>query len=81
MNKHSHNFINEYDGVGAFGLDRESDEETIKMYLQKFSDDTFMKLLIEKLSDQELTDIYDFIYVYLKKHLTEDEYHSFFLKE
>jgi hypothetical protein len=42
---HSHNFVNEYQGLVGFGLDRETDEKSLKVYLQKFSDDTFQGLL------------------------------------
>lgn len=62
-------------------MDRASDEETIMFYLQKFSEDAFMKTLLPRLSDQELEDIYDWIHTYLKKHISEEEYHSLFLKD
>jgi len=81
MKKDTHNFIHEYQGLGALGLDRETDEETIMFYLQKFSEDTFLKTLIPRLSDQELEEIYLFVNNTLKKHLDEDEYHSLFLKD
>ena len=81
MSKDSHQFIQEYQGLGAFGLDRETDEETIMFYLQKFSEDSFMKALLPRLSDRELEDIYDWVNEHLKKHLSEDEYHSLFLKD
>ena len=81
MKKHTHEFIQTYDGVGAFGMDRESDEETIMYYLQKFSDDAFMKAFIPKLSDDELEEIYLFINNKLKQHLSEAQYHSLFLKD
>ncbi len=81
MKKDTHEFIQEYKGLGAFGLDRKTDEETIMFYLQKFSEDLFLKTLIPKLSDQELEEIYLFINKKLKQHLTEDEYHSLFLKD
>ncbi|MCP3900025.1 MAG: cytoplasmic protein [Desulfobacteraceae bacterium] len=81
MKKDTHNFIQEYDGLGAFGLNRETDEETIMFYLQKFSEDSFLKALVPKLSDKELEEIYIFINDKLKKHLSEDEYHTLFLKD
>ncbi len=81
MKKDTHNFIQEYDGLGAFGLNRETDEETIMFYLQKFSEDSFLKALIPRLSDEELGEIYIFINDKLKKHLSEDEYHALFLKD
>ncbi|MBU8849968.1 MAG: cytoplasmic protein [Desulfobacterales bacterium] len=81
MKKDTHNFIHEYKGLGAFGLDRETDEETIMFYLQKFSEDSFLKTILPRLSDQELQEIYQFINDKLKQHLSEDEYHSLFLKD
>ena len=81
MKKDTHQFIQEYKGLGAFGMSRETDEETILFYLQKFSEDSFMKALLPRLSDGELEEIYLWVNNYLKKHLSEDEYHSLFLKD
>ena len=81
MGVHSHNFVETYDGIGAFGWDRITDEETIMFYLQKFSDDAFLNLLRKRLSDSELEEIYNFINKFLHKHLTEAEYHAYFLKD
>ncbi len=81
MKKDSHNFIQKYKGLGAYGLDRKTDEETIMFYLQKFSEDTFLQTLIPRLSDDDLEEIYLFINNTLKAHLSEDEYHSLFLKD
>jgi hypothetical protein len=81
MKKDTHNFIQEYKGLGAFGLDRETDEETIMFYLQKFSEDSFLKVLLPRLTDGELEEIYLFVNKKLKQHLSEDEYHSIFLKD
>ncbi len=81
MIKDTHNFIHKYKGLGAFGLDRETDEETIMFYLQKFSEDSFLKLLLPRLSDDELKEIYNFVNGILKKHISEDEYHAIFLKD
>ncbi len=81
MKKDTHNFVQEYNGLGAYGLDRNTDEETIMFYLQKFSEDTFLKTLVPRLSDDELEEIYLFINNKLKAHLSEDEYHSLFLKD
>jgi peptide methionine sulfoxide reductase MsrA len=79
--KHSHNFVEEYTGLGAFGMDRASDEETVIFYLQKFSDDELIKLLVKKMSDDELEEIYSLINKILKAYITEDQYHKLFLKE
>ncbi len=81
MAKHSHDFVENYDGLGAFGMDRKTDEETVMFYLQKFSDDAFIKTLIKRLDESELSEIYDMINRLMKNHLSEDEYHNLFLKE
>jgi hypothetical protein len=81
MANHTHNFIKTYQGLVAFGFDRETDENTIIYYLQKFSDDIVMQNIVKRLSDDELKNIFDLISRLLKKHLTEDEYHSQFLKD
>ena len=39
MNKHNHDFVETYKGLVGFGYDRETDENTVEYYLQKFSDD------------------------------------------
>lgn len=81
MKKDTHCFIQEYKGLGAFGMDRETDEQTLMFYLQKFSEDRFMAALVPRLSTEELEEIYVFINRFLKTHLSEDEYHEIFLKD
>lgn len=81
MSKHSHTYVEHYQGAGAFGWSRETDEETLKYYLQKFSDDRFMDILIPRLSEMELENIYDMMVRLLKNHLSETEYHRHFLKD
>jgi len=81
MSKHSHKFTDEYDGFVGFGFNRETDENTIIYYLQKFSDDELIQALVKRLTDQDLTDIFDLLTRLLKAHLTEEEYHHLFLKD
>lgn len=81
MSVHTHEFVETYQGLVGFGLDRKTDEKAIWYYLQKFSDDTFMRHLTPRLSDSELEEIFSFITGLLKKHLTEPEYHQLFLKD
>jgi hypothetical protein len=78
---HSHNFVNQYQGLIGFGLDRETDEKSLMVYLQKFSDDEFLKTLIPRLKDDEIEAILEFLSRLLKTHLKEKEYHRLFLKE
>ena len=81
MSIHSHNFVETYEGLVGFGADRETDENTVVYYLQKFSDDHLMKTIIKRLSDEELAEIFELISRLLKAHLVESEYHRIFLKE
>ena len=81
MPKHSHRFVEEYDGLIGFGASREEDEATVIYYLQKFSDDQLMELIRERISDEDLEELFNLIGRLMKKYLTEEEYHTFFLKE
>ncbi len=81
MAEHTHHFVEEYDGLVGFGLDREGDENTVVYYLQKFSDDSFMNLLKKRLSEEELEEIFNLLNRLLKNHLSEEEYHACFLKD
>ena len=79
--KHSHNFVETFEGLLGFGLDRETDENTIICYLQKFSDDDLIKKLVKQMSDKELETVFDLISNLLREHLEEHEYHDLFLKD
>ena len=81
MAKHSHRFVETFDGIVAYGLDRQSDENTVQVYLQKFSDDDLMKTILKRMTDDDLTELFEITGKMLKKHLTEPEYHQLFLKE
>lgn len=81
MGKHSHRFVEEYDGLVGFGLDRQTDEYTLTYYLQKFSDDENMALIRGRMSDDEIDELFSLLTRILKEHLTEREYHRVFLKD
>jgi hypothetical protein len=81
MAKHSHDFVETFDGFLGFGFDRQSNEDTVQVYLQKFSDDFLMNTILKRMSDDDLTELFDVTSKMLKKHLTEPEYHTLFLKE
>jgi hypothetical protein len=81
MATHSHNFVETYEGLVGYGLDRKTDEKTVMVYLQKFSDDTFLETFIKRLSDEDLDEIFLLISRLLKEHLAEAEYHRLFLKD
>jgi peptide methionine sulfoxide reductase MsrA len=81
MVMHSHDFVETYNGLVGFGADRNTDENTVIYYLQKFSDDRLMKTIIKRLPDKDLSEIFLLITRLLKNHLTSAEYHQIFLKE
>ncbi len=81
MAQHTHQFVEEYDDLVGFGMDRETDENTIVYYLQKFSDDTLMNRIKKRLSPEELEEIFNLVTRLLKTHLSEEEYHRCFLKD
>lgn len=81
MNRHRHQFVEEYDGLVGFGFDRKTDEATLTWYLQKFSDDTHMAMIRERISDQDIAALFDLLTGLLHKYLNEGEYHGVFLKD
>ena len=81
MTKHSHRFVETFDGFLGYGLDRQSNENTVQLYLQKFSDDHLMKTILKRMTDDDLTKVFEIISKMMKKHLTDAEYHQLFLKE
>lgn len=81
MTQHSHQFVERYTGLVGFGLDRETDENTLICYLQKFSDDAVMAAIIRRLTDHELAEVFDLINRLLRRHFNETEYHRLFLKD
>lgn len=81
MAQHSHQFVESYDGLVGFGLNRSTDEDTVVYYLQKFSDDCLMETLKSRLSDEDLAALFNLLSGLLHKHLSEPEYHRLFLKE
>ncbi len=81
MATHTHRFVEDYTGLVGYGLDRSTDENTLLVYLQKFSDDALARLLVPRLSDAELSEIFDLVNRLMRRHLSEEEYHRLFLKE
>lgn len=81
MIKHSHCFVETFEGFTGYGLDRQSNEDTVQIYLQKFSDDDLMKVVLKRMTDDDLNEIFEIVGKMLKRYLTEPEYHQLFLKE
>jgi len=81
MPAHTHRLVEDYDGFVGFGLSREVNEYTITYYLQKFSDDHLMALIRTRMSDSDIEALFDIVTRLMKQHLTDEEYHQYFLKE
>jgi hypothetical protein len=81
MSKHSHRFVEEYDGLVGFGLTREGDEHALTYYLQKFSDDELMALIRGRMSDADMQELFNLLGRLLKTYLNDEEYHNYFLKD
>ena len=80
MARYSHNFVETFDGFLGFGLDRQTNENTVHIYLQKFSDDRLMETILKRITDDDLELLFDIVSRMMKKYLTESEYHLLFLK-
>ena len=78
---HSHRFVEEYDGLVGFGLDRKTDEQTLVYYLQKVADDDLARTLAERMSDEELEQVFSLLNRLMRSHLNDGEYHRLFLKD
>jgi hypothetical protein len=81
MAKHSHNFVETFGGIVAYGLDRQTDENAVQVYLQKFSDDALMEAVLKRMSDNDLNEVFEVTSKMVKKYLSEPEYHRLFLKD
>ena len=79
--KYNHDFVENYDGLVGFGFDQETDQATLKVYLQKISDDQCLKLLLPRMSQAEITLLFELLGNLLRNHLDHQEYHQYFLKD
>ena len=81
MAKYSHRFVETFEGFLGYGLDRQSNEDTVRVYLQKFSDDALMDTILKRVTDDDLAEVFELIGKMLRKYLSGPEYHQLFLKE
>lgn len=81
MGSHRHTFVDEYDGLVAFGLSREVDEKSLIYFLQKFSDDDLAKRLVSRLTDAEIEQLFELMSHLMRRYLSDDEYHTWFLRD
>ena len=81
MPKHSHSFVETYEGLVAFGFSREVDEKSLVVYLQKIADDELAARLASRMSDEEIGRCFELLSGLMRKHLSDGEYHELFLKD
>ena len=81
MAKHSHRFVEEYDGFVGIGFSREVDESTLTYYLQKFSDDELMAVIRKRMSDSDIEALFGLLSRLMKQYLSEEEYYRYFFKD
>jgi hypothetical protein len=65
----------------CFGLDRATDEHSLKLFLGKIADPMLLDLLLPRLSDHELHATVEFFTGLLHRHLSKQEYHKLLLKD
>jgi len=68
------------DGM-CFGLDRALDVRSFVMYLRLFGREELAALLAERMTSEEIIACVDHLTDLLKKHLSEAEYHRYFLDD
>ena len=65
----------------CFGLNRETDECSLAIFLKLFSRDKLLQALIPRLGDDEIIQLVDQLTAVLRNHLQENEYHELFLDD
>lgn len=63
----------------CFGLSTDLDQSSLSIFLQLAGKPEFTKLLANRLDSQEITGLVDNFMELIRKHLSEDEYHTVFL--
>lgn len=65
----------------VFGFDRGTDEESLLLFLQRFTDKKVLDVLLPRLQNEDIFSTVDFLTAIMQKHLSDHEYHSLFLEE
>jgi hypothetical protein len=65
----------------VFGFDRTMDEQSLQLFLQRFTDEKVLGVLLPRLQDEDILTTVDFLTAIMRKHLSEKEYHTLFLAE
>ena len=65
----------------CFGLNRELDEQSLAIFLQRATCDDLLATLIPRLDEGEVASVVDFLTGMMHKHLSKQEYHRLFLED
>jgi len=68
-------------GQICFGLNRETDERSLRMFLKKMAEEAVLDTILPRLTDEEFAQLIDYINKILHIHLSKEEYHRLFLEE
>ena len=63
----------------CFGLDRQTDEQSLIVFLRLFAGEELLATLVPRLADDEILALVDQLSLVMRRHLKEDEYHRLFL--
>ena len=65
----------------CFGFDRATDEQSLILFLEQFTNKKLLNTLIPRLDDEDISTLVFNITQLMRKHLKEKEYHQLFLDE
>jgi hypothetical protein len=65
----------------CFGLDRATDENSLRVFIEKFANPVLLEQLMPRLSDSEIHTTVDSLTALLRRHLSRKEYHQLFLRD
>ncbi|MBP7516275.1 MAG: cytoplasmic protein [Desulfobulbus sp.] len=64
-----------------FGLDRNTDEQSLVTFLRLFSQDRLLGTLAPRMREEEIHQVVDLLTGIMRNHLSGEEYHNLFLGE
>lgn len=65
----------------CFGLDRQTDERSLALFVKKFANDRMLNRLIPRMTEDEIMELVDFLTRLMHNHLQHKEYHEVFFNE
>lgn len=65
----------------CFGLDRPTDEHSLRLFLQRFAAGPLLATLVPRLGEEEISATVELLSNLLRQHLSDPEYHRLFLSD